>query len=57
MDELVTAREQIKLLKKKLEDAEKAKDQAEQDGYNVGVAEFEEALKAEVSWVYRAYCL
>ena len=57
MDELVTAREQIKLLKKKLEDAEKAKDQAEQDGYNVEVAEFEEAFKAEVSGVYRAYCL
>ena len=45
------------MLKKKLEDAEKAKDQAEQDGYNVGVAEFEEALKVEVSGVYRAYCL
>ena len=57
MDELVTAREQIKLLKKKLEDVEKAKDQAEQDGYNVGVAKFEEALKAEVLGVYRAYCL
>ena len=45
------------MLKKKLEDAEKAKDQAEQDGYNVGVVETEEALRAEVSGVCRAYCL
>ncbi|XP_030938492.1 tropomyosin alpha-1 chain-like [Quercus lobata] len=36
-------------LKKKLEEAEKAKDQAEQDGYNVGVTETEEALRVEVS--------
>jgi len=54
---VAAAREQIKLLKKKLEDAEKAKDQAEQDGYDVGVVETEEAFKAEVSRVYRAYCL
>ncbi|KAK9998126.1 hypothetical protein SO802_017729 [Lithocarpus litseifolius] len=30
-------------------EAEKARDQAEQEGYDVGVAETEEALKAEVS--------
>ena len=36
-------------LKKKLEEAKKAKNQVEQDGYNVGVAETKEALKAEVS--------
>ena len=45
------------MLKKKLEDAEKAKDQTKQDGYDVGVAETEEAFKAEVSGVCRAYCL
>ena len=45
------------MLKKKLKDAEKAKDQAEQDGYDVGVAETKEALRAEVSGVCRAYCL
>ena len=56
-DELAAAREQIKLLKKKLEDAEKAKDQAKQYGYDVGVAETEEALRAEVSRVCRVYCL
>ena len=51
------AKEQIKVLKKKLDDAEKAKDQAEQDGYDVGVAETEEALRAEVSEVCKAYYL
>lgn len=49
--------EQIKLLNKKLEDAEKAKDQAEQNGYDVGVIEIEKALKAEVLGVCKAYCL
>ena len=42
---------------KKLEEAEKAKEQAEQDGYDVGVAETEEALRAEVLEVCRFYCL
>ena len=56
-DELAAAKEQIKLLKKKLEDVEKAKDQAKQYGYDVGVAETEEALRAEVSRVCRVYCL
>ena len=32
------------MLKKKLEDAKKARDQAEQDGYDVGVVETDEAL-------------
>ena len=40
-----------------MEEAKKAKDQVEQDGYNVGVAEIEEALKAEVLEVCRSYCL
>ena len=51
------AKEQIKVLKKKLDDAEKARDQAEQDGYDVGVAETVEALRAELLGVCRAYCL
>ena len=55
--ELATARDQIKALSKKLEGAEKAKDQAEQDGYEVGVAKTEEALRVEVSEVCRYYCL
>ncbi|KAK9991644.1 hypothetical protein SO802_026629 [Lithocarpus litseifolius] len=48
-DDLATAKGQIKTLAKKLEEVEKAKEQAEQEGYNVGVAETEEALRAEVS--------
>ena len=54
-DELTAAWDQIKLLKKKLEDAEKAKDQAEQEGYDVGVAETKESIMAEVAGVCRAY--
>ena len=55
--DLTAARDQIKALSKKLEEAKKAKDQAEQDGYEVGVVETEEALKVEVSEVRRYYCL
>ena len=36
--------------------AEKERDEAEQHGYDVGVAETEEALRAEVPAVCRAYC-
>ena len=56
-DELVAAKEQTKVLKKKLKDSKKVKDQVEQDGYDVGVVETEEDFKAEVSGVCRTYCL
>ena len=36
--------------------AEKERDEAEQHGYDVGVAETKDALRAEVPVVYRAYC-
>ena len=36
--------------------AEKEKDKAEQHGYDVGVAETEDALRAEVPTVCHAYC-
>ena len=36
--------------------AEKERDEAEQHGYDVGVAEIEDALRAEVPTVCRAYC-
>ena len=36
--------------------AEKERDEAEQHGYNVGVAEIEDALRAEVPAVCHAYC-
>ena len=37
-------------------EAEKEKDEAEQHGYDIGVAEAEDALRAKVPTVYRAYC-
>ena len=37
--------------------AEKERDEAEQHGYYVGVAETEDALRAEVPVVCRAYCV
>ena len=52
-----TARDQVKILSKKLKEVEKAKDQAEQDGYEVRVANTKKALKAKVSEVYRYYYL
>ena len=55
-DQLFTAREHIDILKKKLEEAEKAAEKAGQDGYNIEVAETEETLKDEVFGVCRTYC-
>ena len=68
-DQLAASKTQIAALKKKLEEvekaralaekakeeAEKAKEEAEQHGYDVGVAETEDALRAEVPSVCRAY--
>ena len=56
-DQLATSKGQIIVLKNKLEGAEKVREQAEQDGYDVGVVETEEALEAKVSWICRNYCL
>ena len=56
-DQLSSAKKLIKSLKKKLEEAEKAKDQIKQDEYDMGVAETEEALRAEVTRVCRTYYL
>ena len=36
--------------------AEKERDEAKQHGYNVGVAETEDTLRAEVPVVCRTYC-
>ena len=44
-------------MKKKLEKAEEATTKAEQEGYEVGVAETEENFRAQVTGVYRGYCL
>ena len=56
-DQLATSKGQITALKKKLEEAKKVRDQAEQESYNVRVAETEKALSAKVSRVRRNYCL
>ena len=63
-DQLASSKEQIITLKKKLENVQKAKEQVEkarketeQQGYDIGVTEIEEALKAEVLEVCRTYCL
>ena len=56
-DQLTLAKEQIRALKKKLEKAEEATAKAEQEGYEVGVAETEENLRAQVTGVCRDYCL
>ena len=37
-------------------EAEKARDEAKQHGYDVGVAEIEDTLRAEVPAVCRTYC-
>ena len=39
-----------------MEEAERAKAEAEQKGYEIGVAETEETLRAEVPMVCRIYC-
>ena len=37
-------------------EAKKARDEIEQHGYDVGIAETEDTLRAKVPAVYRAYC-
>ena len=37
-------------------EAKKARDEVEQHGYDVGVAETEDALRAKVPTVCRTYC-
>ncbi|KAK9997975.1 hypothetical protein SO802_017578 [Lithocarpus litseifolius] len=56
-EKLATTKEQIKFLKKKLEEAEEVMNKTEKNGYEVGVAGTEEALRVEVSEVCRHYCL
>ena len=56
-DQLAASKEQIVNLKKKLEEAENARDKVEQDGYDIGVIKIREALRAKVSGVCRNYYL
>ena len=56
-DQLAIAKEQIGTLKKKLEKAEAAAAQAEQEGYDIRVKETKENLRAQVTSVCKGYCL
>ena len=53
LDEVEKARV---LAEKAQEEVGKAKDEVEQNGYDIGVAETEDALRAEVPAVCRTYC-
>ena len=59
LEEAQKLKDQAKKAKAKVEkakaEAEKEKDEAEQHGYDVGVAETEDTLRAEVPTVCRAY--
>ena len=52
-DQVEKARAEAEKAKAK---AERKRDEAEQHGYDVGVIETEDALRAEVPAVCRAYC-
>lgn len=54
---MATSKEQVKVLKKNLEEVEKAMDKVEQASYEVEVVETKEAPRAEVWEVYRFHCL
>ena len=60
LDEAKKLKDQAEKAKMQTEEdkakAKKERDEAEQHGYNVGVAETEDTLRAEVSAVCRAYC-
>ena len=60
MEEAQKLRVQAEKARVEVEEAkakvEKERDEAEQHGYDVGVAETEDALRAEVPVVCRAYC-
>ena len=60
LEEAKKLKDQAKKAKMQAEEdkakVEKERDEAEQHGYNVGVAETEDTLRAEVPTVCRAYC-
>ena len=56
-DQLSVSKKQIGTLKRKLAQAEKVTKEAEQEGYDIGVAKTKENLKAQVFGVCRVYCL
>ena len=50
-DQLAITKEQIEPQKKELENVKEATTQAEQNGYDIGVKEIEETLRAQVTRV------
>ena len=60
MEENQRLRDQVEKTRAKAEkakaEAKRVRDEAEQRGYDVGVAGTEDALRAEVPAVCRAYC-
>ena len=60
LEEIQILRDQVEKAKaeakKAKAEAERVRDEAEQHGYNVGVAKTEDALRAKVPTVCRAYC-
>ena len=56
-EQLAITHEQIEAQKKELKKKEEAIAQAKQSDYNTGVKEIEDALRAQVTGVFRGYCL
>ena len=60
LEKALKLKDQVEKLRAKVEkakiEAEKARDEAKQHGYDVGVAEIEDTLRAEVPAVCRTYC-
>ena len=56
-DQVAIAKEQIEVLKKKLANAEEVVERVKQDGYDVGVKETEESIRAQIIDVCRGYCI
>lgn len=56
-EQLAISREQIKAQKKEVEKNEEAIARAEQNGYNIGVKENKDTLRAQVTRVFLGYCL
>ena len=56
-DQIAIAKEQIEVPKKKSADAEEVFKRFEEDGYDVGVKETKESIRAQITDVYRGYCI
>ena len=55
-EQLAVAKEQIEAQKKEMEEVEEAAARAEQNGYDIGIKETKDILRAQVTRVCRDYC-